>query len=395
MLSAFNLSSTQKHRTDESSSTHRQAGKKARKIDINYDGLLLHEKVTLAATKGDVKTLKEIFEPFPGSINMECPDYPALYHAAIANQFDAVDYLLDKGAEIGLLGKSTNIIDAIKVHNAGKHTAISKFIKACRGFDKERLAFFSQHFKVILEKELNEAKMRNKNLLVLLGEHHGNYKIQQLEKQIVKIMKQLGVNVLYKELPVGAQFHLPVFSFAEKELNMTTFCIDNHPQRRTSATVEERNQVMAFEMLRHNQHGVLITGALHLEGLLQNDLSRYYFHMVPFNLTFADITSSHQDNFLVNCQNVINVFEDRITLSDPVVARWNSDNSVSNIARSLLNATSTVGSLTQNSFISPLVSPYVSTFLSFLDRGTHLLTEELAPAAASERSERGLTPFTS
>lgn len=377
MLNPFPPNRSHKRSAEESFSYNPRDIKKSKNDPINYELLTFEEKIKQAAINGDLHILKSFFENDPTLINMKCDsDYTALYYAAINWQFEVLDYLLDKGASIQL----ENQLNIIQILKEPKYKQMRQYIKDKRGFDKATLAVLTQKIKEILEKEYLEAKARNKNFLVIMGESHGNFKNYQIERQVLLLLSELGIKVLYNELPAGreAEFRNQSRDFCIKKLNMENISVDNHPLRDHGATIEERNEVMALEILKHNEHGVLITGAFHLQGLLENDLSKTYFHIVPFNLIYLDVLSSVSNDFLINCENVINVFEDRLTLSKPVIERWNENASVSVVDRRWLDITSALDKITNSNILGPIFAPSYTMLLN------SFTTQPPVPAPAAQ-----------
>lgn len=382
MLNPFPPNRSHKRSAEESYSNNPRVIKKSKNGPINYELLPFEEKIKQAAINGDLHILKSLFENDLTLINMKCDsDYTALYYAAINGQFEVVDYLLDKGASIQL----DNQLNIIQILKEPKYKQMRKYIKDKRGFDKATLAVLTQKFKVILEKEYLEAKARNKNFLVIMGESHGNFKNYQIERQVLLLLCELGISVLYNELPAGREpeFRNQSRDFCIEKLYMENISVDNHPLRDHGATIEERNEVIALEILKHNEHGVLITGALHLQGLLEHDLSKTYLHVVPFNLIYLDVLSSLSNDFLMNCENVINVFEDRLTLSEPVIERWNDKTSVSAVDRSWLDISSTLDKITNSNILGPIFAPSYTIYRMLFDSFT-TQPPVTAPAAQSE-----------
>lgn len=256
---------------------------------------------------------------------------PLLQAVALGNQ-EIAKLLLKKGAD----PEATNddqvgIIELAKIDN--KHTPLSKHLKKITGLSEVTLTSIMNSFEKLLENELKKAQMHNKMPLIILGEIHGNHHIYQAEKLILQVAKKYGFETLYAEKPFEEFSVLPIEHKAKDKLKMSIVPVDTHPNRVSKkASVAQRNQYIAAGISISNKPGVLIAGADHLQGLLQDtkskiDSNKYY--LIPISLrSLSNLPAvlSPESSFARNPSNVVQIIKEHgcFSSADRVSTRWNS-----------------------------------------------------------------------
>jgi hypothetical protein len=279
------------------------------------------------AKKGDIYRLEEILKDDPEQLDtIDCNGWTPLFYAAYYQKLKAVKLLFEEGADL----TQVDIYQRHILHYAKKDmrpTAVSKYLKENISLSQDILENLALEFRAIIEKELMIARVSGKKILILLGELHGSYQVYQLEKEILKVLKEKGISVLLAELP-SAKHLKSIEKKAQDSYKMNIIAIDKHPKRNNRASIEERNEVMAEEVNQLDQDAAFITGSEHLEGLLQQELiDRSKYHVVPFNLSSLISTPksnmSIESTFAFDVNSVIqirdNTFTDRKRVSD----KWN------------------------------------------------------------------------
>lgn len=238
--------------------------------------------------RGDLAGLKKLVTQEPDLVfsYSEPLSMTPLFYAAQYQQLPIVKYLLSRGANPSWVNmQHVNLVEFSR--KAGNHTPLSRLFKNKLQLQQNVKKHLQATIRKILEKQMRVAKIRNKKIIILLGEAHGNYATYEVEKIFLKVAKDLGVTNLFYEFP--KQYHLdkPITRFAEHKLSMNVHKIDNHPRRQITASIQERNVVMTNEISGKKQHGVVVVGANHLKGMLEESDSQFdtqQFHLVPFNL---------------------------------------------------------------------------------------------------------------
>lgn len=254
---------------------------------------------------------------------------PLLRAATLGNQA-IIDALLAHNADPEVTNDAQiGIIELTKVDN--KHTPLSKHIKKVIGVSDAALKALEIAFEQLLRKELSNARVQHKMPLIILGEIHGNHKINQVEKILLQVAKNHGFETLYAEKP-NEEFGIAAAEHkAKHKLNMSIVPVDTHPERE-SASVAERNSYIAAGISAANKPGVAIVGVEHLKGLLQDkksqiDTSRYY--VIPINLrniTNVPANSTPEGNFADDPVNVMQIVKksNAFTASAAINAQWNN-----------------------------------------------------------------------
>ncbi len=219
------------------------------------------------------------------------------------------------------------------------------YVKQRIGVGTENLKKLREIFLDLLNKEFKYATQKRKKLLIILGESHNQFNIEQMKLEIYSAAVSVGIRMFFVELPRGKEVLDPMGSYVLERVknNQAVFKgIDNHPERNKLATVSERNAVMAQELNQENEHAILILGAAHLKGMLSDPaarIDREKYHIVPIN--FASCSRAKDKFFeylerklpfddcygifFANPQYVIQILEN-FSLSDPeqVVSYWNT-----------------------------------------------------------------------
>lgn len=284
----------------------------------------------LAAARGDIKRIDEIllkshFLQFYTDKHLHTP----LYYAVQNGHESAAKHLIDKGAPVDWVDtKQRNLVELAK--KDGKDTPLSKFLEARISLSVTETDLLVKSFKKIIEKEYEIAKKLNKKMIVMLGEIHGVYSIRELEKQFLKVAKEIGIHQLAIELPAYFPQKYPI-ELAAEQLGMKVSRVDTHFYR-DEATFDQRNIEMTSKVKHAEQDCVLLVGASHLKGILSNKsvkLPPEKFHVVPFNLgPIASLgiyafVSKKRKRFIDDKDNVIQVSREGITQCDVVLNKLN------------------------------------------------------------------------
>ncbi|MBN9289432.1 MAG: hypothetical protein BGO43_10530 [Gammaproteobacteria bacterium 39-13] len=267
-----------------------------------------------AASQGDIVKLEAILNQNPESIEaLDSRGLSPLCYAAALQQHGAFRFLLQRGAKIDRVindGTCSNLIDLAKKEDC--HTPLSKYIQNRIRLSRRYLDEVSYELETLLKKELKMARSRNKKLLILLGETHNTYKINQIEKIIFKIAKDLGITTVLGEYNDANEEAICILKTAET-LGMEIIGVDNHKDRDKDPFSEKgmrnRNIIMARDAARINQDAVMIVGSSHLEGLLEEESSQIdldQFHVVPMNLSsLVPIIVDEEDTFAYDASYIL------------------------------------------------------------------------------------------
>ena len=291
-------------------------------------------EIHLAAGRGDVKKIEEILLKDPHQlilwdINKESP----LFYAAKSGHEIAVKLLIDRGAWYEWSNtQQKNLVDVAK---SSKNPALVAYLEKRIAVPDKVNEMITKSFKDILEKEWATAKKLNKKLMVILGEVHGIFSIRELEKQFLKIAKDIGINHLMYELPsINGGLKSDVETYAQG-INLTVNRVDNHVYRH-DASLGQRNLVMTTKVRLLDQDCVMIVGAKHLKGIVSIKsvkLPPEKFHVVPFNLapiaangTYGLIVALNKDKMYIDDDNnIIQVSHAGVSKHDAVITKFNTD----------------------------------------------------------------------
>lgn len=211
--------------------------------------------------------------------------------AAQKGHFEITQFLVSKNADLEVVDKfQRNIVELAKEEISGKkvHTPLSKFLKRKLELDKNYLECLSLEFQHLLKTENVAARSQGKKILILLGESHGNYKQYQLEKTMLRIAHEAGISCLYVETSATGLKNSPSLApimnvVTKNKYKISLVAVDTHPERDT-ASVYERNGYIIKEIVAQNREGLCITGAEHLQGLLDAKMLGGPYHVIPINL---------------------------------------------------------------------------------------------------------------
>lgn len=232
-------------------------------------------------------------------------DAPPLYYACQNQNTDFVNYLLAHGADPHIIqgsGTNLNLVELAKKKPTGsntyKHTSFSLFLKQKIGISKPELETLRDSMRSIIAEQMALSKKNNKKIIIVVGETHGHYHAYLVEKEILKIAKELGVLTYYCEQS-SVDYdprNDPVEKFAHEKLNMAVVPIDNHPDKLTcrfslsEGYLSERNAIMAKEINDRDCDAILITGAYHLMGLIEDINTRIdpdKYHILPLSMVLT------------------------------------------------------------------------------------------------------------
>ncbi len=219
-----------------------------------------------------------------------------------------------------------NIVEIAK--QAMKHTPLSKDLKKQIEVPKKILYSIEEIFRKQLLNELTVAKQSNKKVLIMLGEIHGDFKIYQVEKMMIRVARELGFSTLFVEAPLEFA-EVPIEIKAREKYGMELVPVDTHPDKE-KVSVQERNKYISKEISAKNKEGLLITGSDHLYGLLadrKTAIDSNQFHIIPFNLSslIERQLDTDEARFSSDKSCVIQVVESAVCFSPikPVIDRWN------------------------------------------------------------------------
>lgn len=287
----------------------------------------------LAVINNQPEIVKALIE---GGADVNAQDYNGLtplLQAVIDNATDIIEILLKHGADPEITDYSQmNMIDHAKINS--KHTELSKELKKHIELSKDYLEKFKASFEPLLKAQLLIAKQQNKKILIILLEIHGKFKIYQIQKQILILAKEQGIENLYIE---SSDEHpdFAIDKIAKNKLSMEITPVDTHPGRINNEydiSLKERNVFIADNIHKKNRDGIFITGAEHIMGLLTHDESKIdpnQYHIVPINLTslYPDFgITNNERRFSRNEEMVIQVTQtDKcLSSSEQVLAKWNN-----------------------------------------------------------------------
>ncbi|MCS5710637.1 ankyrin repeat domain-containing protein [Candidatus Berkiella aquae] len=262
-------------------------------------------------------------------------NFRALHCAISTGDLDLVQLLMAYNPMLEGLGLQTNVVEMTKKHY--KHTPMSRLFKQHIGLSKELLHKGENDFRQLLTMEMQVAKMKRKKILVILGETHGNYRIYQIEKVMLKVARELGILNVYAEATQEDNADSPLQLKAKENMGMKLIAVDTHPERDYSATVEDRNVYIAQEISTANENGVLVTGSDHLYGLLNDEesvINTKQYHVVPFNLSsIAKLPSDTKEQvFSHDASSVIQLNASGFSSHKKVIEKWNSSTRTSKLS---------------------------------------------------------------
>lgn len=306
----------------------------------------------LAAAKGDIKRIDEIllkshFLQYYADMHLRTP----LFYAVENGHENAAKHLIDTGSPFDWVDtEQRNLVDLAK--KDGQDTPLSKFLETRISLSVSETELLVKSFKEIIEKEYAIAKKLNKKMVIMLGELHGVYSIRELEKQFLKVAKEIGIHQLTIELPSHFSQKYPI-ELAAEQLGMKVSRVDTHLYR-DEATLDQRNIEMTSKVKYAEQDCVLVVGARHLKGILSNKsvkLPPEKFHVVPFNLgpvaSFGiySYISKKSKRFIDEKDNVIQVSREGITQCDVVLNKLNVKTTNPNPPSKMINFLAVITSI--------------------------------------------------
>lgn len=199
-----------------------------------------------------------------------------------------VELLLDAGADPYARfseGFQMNIVLLAKTEK-GEDTPLSKYLEQRLSLDKDYLGRIAKEYRAMLYQQINIAKKAGKKVLVILGESHGHYKNEQIQKLMLKIAKELGIETAFAELPKNSSSIAltPAFHYAINTLGMKVVGVDD---RLDGQKCKERSIMMAKRIKVIDQDSVLITGNHHLYDFIvdnSSQIDRNQFHIIPISM---------------------------------------------------------------------------------------------------------------
>lgn len=287
-------------------------------------------EIHLAAADGDLNKMEQILNENPEKLDLlDGEGRSPLFEAVSNNKVEMVKYLVNKGANLYLLDNYQRDI----VYCAKNSSLLSYMQKLC-GLSKKDLASLREQFTLIIKNAAIQAELQNKKILIIIGETHFFYKILQVEKMMMEVVNQSGIDTLLGEFNKKDEIEYPTDIFAKNELKMEVNGIDNRPKTDES-DIDERNIVMTKEIFKINKSSVVRIGSDHLKGLLEMprsaiDSVSFYerFYIVPFNLSCL-FSKLHHDackemKFSFDNRNNIQIIGNKFSDSEKVVRKWNA-----------------------------------------------------------------------
>lgn len=288
-------------------------------------------KAHVAAKLGNIEELEALYkENYSLLSESDSFGQTPLFYAAFKNQKDAITCLLDHGVSPEYKNKrGKTVLDYAK-------PALKKIITHHINKVKKDTDILAKAFEKLLESELEIAQKSKKKILILLGETHNFYVLEELEKKILAICKKHHISQLYNELHSNLRkFRTPssVQKFAKNKLHMHMDYIDNHPSRFprrkkikkstgiTYKSISDRNVVMAKIINQKNKNAIFITGATHLMGFLEESRSKInprQYHILPINLSSMIKKVNSWTN---SSKNVIQIANNKFTQPQMMMRR--------------------------------------------------------------------------
>ncbi len=173
--------------------------------------------------------------------------------------------------------RQANVVNTVEFAKRNGKNTLSRFIKQHIGYPKAVIQKLERIFDVIIDQAMQCAKTYPKPVLIVVGEHHGDYQSYQIEKALLKSAKNHNFKFFYHE-----KFGTHIQDVAKSKFNMILGMVDLHPQR--GAETVERDVFIRQAVLPIKQPTLLIFGKSHLMGLLEDPHIVEKFYIVPFNL---------------------------------------------------------------------------------------------------------------
>ncbi|MGD9592043.1 MAG: ankyrin repeat domain-containing protein [Candidatus Berkiella sp.] len=277
------------------------------------------------AKYGKINALRNRINSHPQELEwIDKRGWTPIFHAARSGKKSALRLLLKLGADTTWSDiQQRNVVEIAKRNN--KHNRISRYLRKKIGLSQSEKSVIRSQLTGILTKEFHRAKSLNKKLLVLLGELHGVFKIQQIQEIILAILSSLGMNHLCVEADDVTEYLVPIDHFAKHHLKFNLHAVDLFPNREHGSDIQ-RERVMADEINKLAKDAVYIVGNKHLMGLKTKiDLNTY--HVLPLNLAgaldkfYPDKSSESQ--FAYDKKEVIQFKGCILTDANSVSAKWN------------------------------------------------------------------------
>jgi hypothetical protein len=257
-----------------------------------------------------------------------------LWLAVSKGNFEIVKFLLSKNANPEVVDESqVNIVELAKTKVDGvvTHTPLSKYLKRRIEIDKIYLESLSTQFQHLVKEEQLSAKKQGKKVLILLGELHGNYKLHQLKKALLKVAFEADISCLYTETSTSNLECFPCMSPIQRIINKNNYkisieAVDSHPNRE-NASDHERNMYIKNNIVTKNSVGTFLTGCAHLQGLLEDGdatIPRSQYLVIPINLT--SFLQNSPDTFAADASKVIQLCSEKaacFTNATAIISHWN------------------------------------------------------------------------
>jgi hypothetical protein len=290
------------------------------------------ENIHVAAHFGFIEALEAILKISPHKIDL--PDKQGLkplMYAARNQQLAAVRWLLDHNANPDLCDNDQlqKYCWDYALNPDGTDTPLSLYIKERVGFSEKALDQLCDKLTAFIKTQIALAHASKKPFLLILGENHYHYKIEQLEKRLVEILSKLGINNLLDE-HIPNHSYSPMAQMAEEKFHMSVMPIDSHPHNDLRASISMRNIYMAKNVNEWQTDAFMRIGSSHFLGLLTDPFSKIdpsKKYIVPLNLSsLVRSQPSHPKEIFAHDPNhVIQMHDDHF--SDPSIplAYWNGD----------------------------------------------------------------------
>lgn len=271
-------------------------------------GISIHQKDNFGNTPlhyvRNVEDAQILLEHGASLTALNDDNFPPLFTATSNGLIEVVKFLIEKGANphTVLDKKQENIIDIAKKNLL--HTPISRMLKRLVDFNKATAFKLSTTFKQLIDLAKNMAQ--SKKIIFIIGESHGNYRIQRAEKILLKQAQAYGVRTVCVEQPashyqLAIQGH-PLIRWIAKKTQFKIECIDNYRSSEDSNKFNVESSGIGFRdfgmseaITTLNQSSVVIVGQGHLKGLTYKPatkLDNKQFFLVPLN--FLPLMKEHR-----------------------------------------------------------------------------------------------------
>ncbi|MBS0289257.1 MAG: ankyrin repeat domain-containing protein [Proteobacteria bacterium] len=246
-----------------------------------------------------VKRRSDASDLLKGGADIEALDKEGatpLFSAAMRHKLSIFNFLINNGANPYYVNADhLNVMDFAKINKQGD---FARKIKKSVGYDASFLLQAKQFFSNLFTKCMQLAIAQGKKLLVMLGEAHGYYRCQQIEKLILLIVKELNISHLMLELLPQDILNkdlindTAILRYNKKHFGLKLVGMDKYKNtvdnkwNISREGIERRNVGIVETIKDTNEHAVSINGVCHLLGILNqfSQVNTSQFFIIPINL---------------------------------------------------------------------------------------------------------------